>query len=117
MNHLLAEAEEPIRQALERLVAKDIGRRPFVVVSEVGRSDLFVQFVMRVRDRALVFDVPRLGIVNEPTLGPEEAAGLAFTTFVGTFGTTLSTRVLILEEEDNSGGKGIPFWKRLWPAW
>lgn len=114
MNHLLSEAEEPIRQALERLIAKDIDKRPFVIVSEVGRPDVFVQFAMRVRDRVLCFDVPRLGIVTDPTEGPVDAAGRAFTTLVGSFGVPLDVRVLVLEEEGGSGGRGVPFWKRPW---
>ena len=112
MNHLLSEAEEPIRQALERLVAKDEKRRPFVVIDKVGRPDVFVQFAVRPRDRILCFDVPLVGVVLQPT-DPESGAILATAALSVALGVGQDERVLIHEEEDKGRGKGLMFWKRL----
>jgi hypothetical protein len=113
MNHLLSEAEEPIFQALERLVAKDLKLRPFVHVSKVGRPDVFVQFARLVRNGVLCFDVPKLDIVLAPTT-PSDGAKKAVVVLHLDLGVNMSERVLIREEGDGSGGKGIPFWKRPW---
>jgi hypothetical protein len=113
MNYLLSEVEEPIFQALERLVAKDIGLRPFVHVSKVGRPDVFVQFARLVRNGVLCFDVPKLEIVLAPTT-PADGAKRAVVVLYMDLGVSMDERVLIREEEGGSGGKGIPFWKRPW---
>jgi hypothetical protein len=111
MNYLLSEAEEPIRQALERLLEKEEDRHPFVVIEKVGNPDIFVQFAGS-RKRELVFDVPRLRIVLEKTT-PELGARRAVTTLAGA-GIRPDERVLISEEEDQDPpGRGLPFWKRL----
>ncbi len=112
MNYLLSEAEEPIRRALERLVEKDVRLHPFVIIDKVGRPDIFIQFAIRVRDRALCFDVPALGIVLEETT-PTVGATLGVEAFSAVFGLGLDERVLIHEEEDRSSGRGIPFLKWL----
>jgi hypothetical protein len=112
MNYLLSEAEEPIRQALERLLEKEEDRHPFVVIEKVGRPDIFVQFAGS-RKRELVFDVPRLRIVLEKTT-PELGARRAVTTLATPFGIRPDERVLVREEEDQDPpGRGLLFWKKL----
>jgi hypothetical protein len=112
VNYLLAEAEAPIRHALERLVEKDVRLHPFVIIDKVGRPDIFIQFAMRMRDRALCFDVPALGIVLEETT-PAVGAVLGVEAFLAVFQLTPDVRVLIHEEEDKSSGRGVPFLKWL----
>lgn len=112
MNYPLSEAEEPIRWALERLVAKDVGTA-WVVVDKVGNPDVFVQFARLVKTGALVFDVPLLRIVLEETT-PEAGAARAVETLSGSFGIASDERVVVHEEEDGPPPwKGAPFWKRL----
>lgn len=112
MNYLLSEAEEPIRQALERLVEKDEGLHPFVIVDKVGRPDVFVQFAGS-RSRALVFDVPLMRISAETTT-PEAGAARAVAVLAASLGVLQDERVGIHEEEDTSGRwKGVPLWRLL----
>ena len=111
MNYLLSEAEEPIRQALERLVAKDVGTA-HVIIYKVGRPDIFVQFAVRPRDRILCFDVPLVGVVLQPT-DPESGAIIATAALSVALGVGQDERVLIHEEEDRGRGKGLMFWKWL----
>jgi len=112
VNHLLSEAEEPIRHALERLVAKDIELRAFVVVDKVGNHDVFVQFARLVKNGALVFDVPLLRIVLETTT--PEAAARAVETLSASLGVAPDERVLIREENgEQPPWRGLPFWKEL----
>lgn len=111
MNHLLGEAEEPIRMALEELVEKDETRRPFVIIEKVGRSDIFVQFCTH--RGVLLFDVPRLGIVADPT--PLELAPMrAVSTLAAAFAVRHNERVLIRDETDRkSGGDKVSLWEKL----
>jgi hypothetical protein len=111
MNYLLSEAETPIRQALERLVAKEEALHPFIIVEKVGRPDLFVQFAGS-RQRGLLFDVPALRIVLEKTT-PKEGAFRATAELI-VLGVLPDERVLIHEREDQEPpGRGVLFWKRL----
>lgn len=110
MNHLLSEAETPIREALERLVAKDEKNRPFVVIDKVGCPDVFVQFATK--HGVLYFDVPMILISLQPT-EPEAGAILATAALSVALGVGQDERVLIHEEEDKGRGKGLMFWKRL----
>lgn len=111
MNYLLAEAEEPIQRALERLVAKAEDLHPFVVITKVGRPDIFVQFATH--KSALLFDVPALGIVLDPTT-PKLGSVRAVLTLTLKLGVALDQRVLIHEKEDEPPrGEKIPLWKRL----
>lgn len=112
MNYLLSEAEEPIRQALERLVAKDESTLPFVSVERVGDSKVFVQFATK--DGVLYFDVPKLGIYLAETT-PELGACNAVATLGLSLGVSLDERVSIYEEDQRPPSKGerVPFWKRL----
>ena len=111
MNYLLSEAEEPIRQALERLVAKDEKLLPFVSVEKVGDRNVFVQFCTK--DGVLLFDVPKLKITAETT--PEFGALNAVATLGLSLGVSLDERVSIFEEDQREPPRvgNIPFWKRL----
>jgi len=108
VNHLLAEAEEPIRQALERLIEKGEERHPFVVVDKVGRRSVFVQFA-RTRG-TLHFDVPALRISLEEVT-PETGAARAVEELT-VLGVLPDERVLIHEEEDEAPWKGDVVLKR-----
>ena len=112
MNYLLEEAEEPIRKALEDLVARDEERHPYVIIEKVGRPDIFVQF--GTYRGVLLFDVPRLGIIGDPTpvaLG----AVRTISTFAAAFGVRHDERVLIRDERDDrpKGGDKVSLWEKL----
>ena len=115
MNCLLSEAEEPIRQALERLVAKDEGRLPYVFVEEVvqknaGIRKAFVQWCTK--DGKLFFDVPWANIDGEQmSIDASVARAVGLLRGVGVFD---DDRVIIFEEDQNKGdGEPVPFWKKL----
>lgn len=113
MNYPLSESEEPIRQALERLVAKNERTLPVVVIEKVGNPKVFVQFATK--GGVLYFDVPKLGIrLAEPAAysTPKLGAVNAVATLGVSLGVGLDERVEIYEE-DQEPGEHIPLWKRL----
>jgi len=111
VNYLLSEAEEPIRQALERLLEKDDELHPCVVVDKVGRPSIFVQFAGG-RERPLIFDVPLLRITFEEVT-PEVGAARAVEELAA-LGVGPDERVVVHENEDGPPPwKGASFWKKL----
>lgn len=111
MNYLLEEAEGPIREALERLVAKDEDVHPFIVIDKVGRPDIFVQFCTN--HGVLLFDVPALKLYAQPTTVAFGALQ-AVTTLRASLGVRPEERVNIHEEDDQpSKGQKISLWEKI----
>ena len=115
MNYLLSEAEEPIRQALKRLLKKNERRLPYVFVEEVvqkneGIPKAFVQWCTK--DGQLLFDVP-WAIIRGESVEIDASVILAIKLLRGV-GVCDDDRVLIVEDDQRKDdGEPIPFWKRL----
>lgn len=93
----LGDSEWSISKAVERLLEKDEGIHPFVVIHQAGNETVFVQFAGS-KQRRLIFDVPREGIVARPTT-LAEGPGLAIWS-LSRQGVRADDSIVILEHED-----------------
>lgn len=115
-NYLYTELREPLTAALERLVAKEEGKLPYVFVEEVvqknaGITKAFVQWCTK--EGRLLFDVPWANVNGEPMeIAPSIERALVLLRGVGVFD---DDRLLIIEGDQRGKGDGepVPFWKRL----
>lgn len=110
MNAQLQDLQVPLHEALERLVLKDERSLPFVVVEEVvlktdGIPKAFVQWCTK--DGKLLFDVPWAKIVGEPMeIYPSIHRAIELFRRARVCD---DERLLIIEDEQRSGGDGERF--------